>query len=304
MAVPVITIVPGFGFNFEECLWFLNRNYDDCMHKIIGKSLYKALSINEVPFLLRISQRKNNLEIEILEGLLTDETELFVRNYFVEWFDLDRNLQPFYALLNSDEKLSYMATEFNGLRMIGIPDLFEALCWSIIGQQINLTFAYKLKRRLVEKYGSYIERDNQVFHIFPSYETLADADPEILRSMQLSTKKTEYIIGIAKEFAAGKLSKEILLALPNLEARQKMLMSIKGIGIWTANYALMKSLKEQSSVPYGDAGLVQALLLLKIIEDKKDIAPIHDFFERLGGWESYMVFYLWRTLSKKIIAIE
>lgn len=43
--------------------------------------------------------------------------------------------------------------EFYGLRNIGIPDLFEAIVWGILGQQINLAYAYTLKRRLVETFG-------------------------------------------------------------------------------------------------------------------------------------------------------
>jgi DNA-3-methyladenine glycosylase II len=135
--------------------------------------------------------------------------------------------------------------------------------------------------------------------MFPSCGVIAEADPDDLRKMQFSTKKAEYIIGVAKSFVAGTLSEEILTALPDLTSRQKMLMSMKGIGIWTANYALMKCLKEQSGVPYGDSGLMQALLSHNIISDKKDVSSIHDFFRGLQGWESYMVFYLWRSLAKK-----
>ena len=51
--------------------------------------------------------------------------------------------------------------QYYGLRTLGIPDLFEALSWGIIGQQINLTYAYTLKRRLVEQFGSYVEWDGR-----------------------------------------------------------------------------------------------------------------------------------------------
>jgi DNA-3-methyladenine glycosylase II len=294
-----IKIPAGPDFSFGECLWYLNRNYDDCMHTILNDSLYKALKIDKKPYLIKIWQAQDQLEAQILIGEYHQEAVLFIRKYVTGWFDIDRNMAPFYSLLRKDSRLSYMADAFAGLRIVGIPDLFEALCWSIIGQQINLTFAYKLKRRLVEKYGTHLELNNDVFYIFPSCETLAEADPADLRNMQLSTKKAEYIIGVARAFVAGTLSEEILSALPDLSSRQKMLMSIKGIGIWTANYALMKSLKEQSGVPYGDSGLMQALLSHNIISDRKNMVSIHDFFSGLQGWESYMVFYLWRSLAKK-----
>jgi DNA-3-methyladenine glycosylase II len=298
----ILSIPLDTYFNFSECLWYLDRNYDDCMHKIIKNRLYKALLIHEMPYLICIVQKSNFLEIELLAGEYNPEADLVIRNHIAEWFDLGRNVEPFYKLLYNQPQLSYMAEEFKGLRIIGIPDLFEALCWSIIGQQINLSFAYRLKRRLVEKYGTHIEFNDEVFYIFPKYEVLAKADPEDLRTMQLSTRKADYLIGLARTFAAGKLSKEILLALPNLQARQKLLMSLKGIGIWTANYVLMKSLKEQSSIPYGDSGLIQALLSHHIITDKKDTLQIQNFFQAFEGWESYTVFYLWRSLAKKFSA--
>ena len=50
--------------------------------------------------------------------------------------------------------------------LLGITDLFEALSWGIIGQQINLTYAYTLKRRLVETFGSYVEWNGRKHWIF------------------------------------------------------------------------------------------------------------------------------------------
>jgi DNA-3-methyladenine glycosylase II len=49
-------------------------------------------------------------------------------SYIREWFDLDRNLTPFYTMAKADPLLKWPAQEFYGLRLIGVPDLFEALC--------------------------------------------------------------------------------------------------------------------------------------------------------------------------------
>ncbi|WP_229216656.1 DNA-3-methyladenine glycosylase [Dyadobacter sp. 3J3] len=269
------------------------------MHSLTVDKILKAVLIRDVFFVFSIAQNGQALQIKILFGPCDLETTAAIKDYVIDWLDIDRDLNPFYQLLNQRSEIAYMAEEFKGLRIIGIPDLFEALCWSVIGQQINLTFAYKLKRRLVEKYGCHTTFENQQFHIFPSFEILAEADPDDLKAMQFSSKKVEYIINISKLFKAGKLSKEILLSLPDYDARQKVLMSVKGIGIWTANYALMKSLKEPSSVPYGDSGLLQALLVHEIITDKKDSLQINNFFQEMRGWESYMAFYLWRSLAKR-----
>lgn len=59
----------------------------------------------------------------------------------------------------------------------------------------------------------------------------------------------------------------------------------------------MKAFKVNEAVPYGDAGIFNALLKWGIIDDRKETAKIDVFFERFKGWEHYMVFYLWRSLS-------
>ena len=69
--------------------------------------------------------------------------------YIWEWFDLGQNIEGFYQLASKDNILKELTKRYDGLRIVGIPDLFEALVWAIIGQQINLTFAYTLKKRFV-----------------------------------------------------------------------------------------------------------------------------------------------------------
>ncbi|GAA5521355.1 hypothetical protein LQ318_06375 [Aliifodinibius salicampi] len=181
--------------------------------------------------------------------------------------------------------------------MMGIPDLFEALCWCVIGQQINLTFAYRLKRRLVERYGTSITYKLQRHHFFPKPKILAQITIDELREMQFSRRKAEYIIGIVQQFAEEKLSKSFLANLPNKQQRLKSLIKIRGVGEWTANYVLMKSLKQMNCITYGDTGLQSAVFSLLNLKRKPTRKEIEDFFEPFTGWKSYLNIYLWRTLS-------
>lgn len=280
------------NFSFKECLWFLNRNFDDCLHNIGPDYVRKAILIDNEPVLFEI---RDGLSVKVLQG--EGSPDAFIN----EWFDLHTDISPFYEQLAAYKDLAYMSRDFAGLRLMGIPDLFEAICWCIIGQQINLTFAYKIKRRLVETYGRHTVYEGRKYYTFPAPEVLADADPVLLKSMQLSARKTEYLKGIAKVFKEGKMSKEMLLSLKDVTAQQQALTAIRGIGIWTANYTLMKTLRVPSAIPYGDAGLLNALMIHKIITDKKDLVSIERFFQHFNGWESYLVFYLWRSLAPQTL---
>ncbi|WP_419957930.1 DNA glycosylase [Psychrobacillus psychrotolerans] len=57
-----------------------------------------------------------------------------VHQYVREWLDLDNDLRPFYEMAKKDNLLYNAVDEFYGLRNIGIPDLFEAIVWGILGQ--------------------------------------------------------------------------------------------------------------------------------------------------------------------------
>jgi DNA-3-methyladenine glycosylase II len=293
----IITIKEPPLFSFKECIWFLDRNYDDCAHIVKQDTVWKALQLGEEQYLLKIYEKDNNINIEVLVGAVNTKSKKLIEGFITEWFDLNYDLAPFYNTLKKDKQLAYMYKDFYGLRLMGITDLFESLCWCIIGQQINLTFAYKLKRRLVERYGTKLDFEGSSFYIFPDFKILAQASTDELKEMQFSSAKASYLISTAQAFAEGKLSKNILKALPDVESRHNLLTSFRGIGTWTANYVLMKTIRDPNSIPHGDAGLLKSLLNHNIIEDKKDTKSIKLFFERYKNMESYIVIYLWRSLA-------
>ena len=281
------------NFSFQECLWFLDRNYDDCLHEVRPNAVRKAIFINNKPTLIEITESDNHLVINVLVG---NNSEKKIVEFVKDWFDYDRDMTIFYTLLNQDTDLKYMALEYNGLRLLAIPDMFEALCWSIIGQQINLTFAYKLKRRFTEAYGTKLTYESNDYYLFPKPEIVANIQVEDILPLQFSNRKAEYLIEIAKHFVSGSISKEILSAHTTPEAI-RLLVSVRGIGEWTANYALMKSLKRLECVTYGDVGLYNALHNLKGFDKRPTRETLNSFFKNFKDWEAYTVFYLWRSLA-------
>jgi DNA-3-methyladenine glycosylase II len=283
------------NFSFQECLWFLDRNYDDCLHEVDQDSVRKLLSVDGIPTLIEILEENNFLIINVLAG---KSSENQIIEFVKEWFDIDRDLTDFYQLLSQDSDLSYMNLDYNGLRLLGIPDLFEALCWSIIGQQINLTFAYKLKRKITETFGTKLTYESTDYYLFPSSAIVANLQVSDLLPMQFSTRKAEYLIEIAKQFVSENITKSKLEQMSTPEAI-KALVSIRGIGEWTANYALMKSLKRLECVTYGDVGLYNALFALKEFPKRPSREQLDKFFEKFKNWEAYTVFYLWRSLAVK-----
>lgn len=284
-------------FNYTECLRFLDRSSRECLHQIEDGIVYKLLIVEGEFTLLRISWGgSSTIFTEILTGNPTDDGIQMIKQFVNDLFDLDRNLNPFYEMAATDPILDQVVKNHYGLRLIGIPDLWEALCWSIIGQQINLAFAYTMKKRLVETYGNSIEFEGRRHWHFPSPDRIASVTPEALKSLQFSRQKAEYSIGIANEICSGNISLEQLVRAESIEAQRDLLTKIRGVGAWTADYVIMKCLRQPAAFPIADVGLHNAIKNRLGLSEKPSLGEIRKMAENWKGWEAYATFYLWRSL--------
>lgn len=283
------------GFNYSECLKFLKRSALECLFKVENEEIYFPLEIEKSIYLIQISLKGQRLWVEVLQGELTDFSKKEIKSYVLEWLDLKRDLTDFYKMAKKDSLLKSIVKKNKGLPLIGIPSFLEAISWAIIGQQINLTFAYSLKKRLVENYGKVVPFEGKEFYIFPKAEVIAQLTEEDLRPLQFSRSKIKYIIGVAQAIVDGKISKEQLSQLSYDEAKEK-LIELKGIGNWSADYVLMKSLRFQDAFPISDVGLHNAIKKQLGQKEKPTIEEIEKMAVNWKGWKSYVTFYFWHSL--------
>ena len=291
------------AFSFGQNIGYLARSANECLYRIEDSFVYKVLALGELTAVMQVGESLDGgLRLRLL-GLPEDtadceEEKLLAEAgaYVREWFDMERDLTPFYALAESDSLLREPVRQFRGLRLIGIPDLFEALCWGIIGQQNNLAFAYTLKRRLVEGFGQLVELDGHRHWLFPLPERIASLQVADLEPLRMTVKKCEYIVSVAEAVASGVLSKERLREAGSLKAAEKMLTAMRGIGPWTANYAIMRCLRLPDAFPIDDVGLHNAIKFQLGLDRKPTKVELLELSSGWSGWEAYATFYLWRLL--------
>jgi DNA-3-methyladenine glycosylase II len=282
-------------FSFSLCLDFLQRSPKELLHQLKNGSVVKALRIANDVVVFEVRSADHALSVSFLTVTPDEMTQQTVSNYVREWFDLNTDLKPFYKLAESDKLLKGLVKNFYGYRLVGQPDLFESLIWAVLGQQINLGFAYTLKQRFVQTFGERLALAGDEFFLFPSPETVALLTDAQLLPLQFSRQKSRYTIAIAEAFADGTLSKEKLARLPFQEAKSE-LIKIKGIGNWTANYALMKTFHHKEAFPLEDAGLHNAIKNLKKLDRKPTLEEVVKIFKKYKGWEAYATLYLWKSL--------
>ncbi|HEY3429616.1 MAG TPA: DNA-3-methyladenine glycosylase [Cyclobacteriaceae bacterium] len=282
-------------FDYEQNLQFLKRSPKEVLHRVEEDGVVKLLKVNDELVLFKVKSTSNGLAVDFLNDRSSPSVQQYVRNFIQEWFDLETDLTPFYKLAKKDELLKPLTKKHFGYRIIGQPDLFESLVWAVLGQQINLQFAYTLKQRFVETFGDKLSWKDQHYFLFPApsrVATLGDAD---LLPLQFSRQKSKYSVNIAEAFASGTISKEKLRGLPLQEAKE-ILMKVKGVGNWTANYALMKTFRYPDAFPLEDAGIHNAIKNLKNMKKKPTLEQVKRIFKNYKGWEAYATLYLWKSL--------
>ncbi|HUM45313.1 MAG TPA: DNA-3-methyladenine glycosylase [Chitinophagales bacterium] len=285
-------------FSFQQCLHFLNRSPHELLHTTHGQRVEKIILVNGKTILFSITADVyNNLIVTVLNHRITSAVQKTVSDYIEEWYDLKNDLKPFYKMALKDVLLRPLVKKYSGYRIVSMPDLFESLSWAIIGQQINLTFAYRLKQQFVAAFGTKFLWKGQTYYHFPLADVAAALEPAALLALQFSRQKAEYIVTVARAFASGLISKEKLSKFSFDEAKQS-LMELKGIGNWTANYALMKTFHYPNAFPLEDAGLHQAIRKHLNLGQKPTLQEVEKLFKKYKGWEAYATLYLWRSLSE------
>ncbi|MDR2174089.1 MAG: DNA-3-methyladenine glycosylase 2 family protein [Burkholderiales bacterium] len=172
-------------------------------------------------------------------------------------------------------------------------DAFTALARAIVGQQISVKAADAVWRRFVAA----VDPD-QTDVVFPVVAPTAVAQllPDTLRSAGLSQRKTEYMQDLACRFADGSLNPSSWKTLAD-EALIEALVTVKGIGRWTAEMFLMFHELRADVFPIADLGLQKAIRLHYAGEHALSLEEMQALAESWRPYRSVATWYLWRSLD-------
>lgn len=281
------------AYDFEKSYQYMKRQ-DDCLYEVLDGKIRKAEIIEGHEVLFELSYISDGVKVNPLVN--TGATEQAILQYVEEWLDLSYHLEDFYQVAADDARLASYLEQLYGFRMVGYVDISNAFLWAILGQQINMGFAYILKRRIIEYFDHHIVFDGIKYLMMPSAKEISSLSVETLHEMQISRRKAEYIISIMSYIEDGTLSKDNLLSHDSYDDVVKFLVSFRGIGPWSANTVLLRSLKYREAVPIGDAGLKNVFAKLDGIE-KPSIQYVKEAMKKYGEHGMYATVYLWEINS-------
>lgn len=213
---------------------------------------------------IRIGEAHGVIEVGRDNGVLsltlhgsTTESLFAVVQRTRSMFDLDAAIDDIGSALSADRRLRKWLRHNPGLRVPGAWDGFELAVRAILGQQVSVKAATTFAGRIAARYGQPVEvavsgAGKVPNRLFPLPEKLQRARFENLGVIR---SRAQTIRDLARAVVTGELSFDLA---QDARTFREALMSIRGIGDWTAEYVAMRALKDPDAFPASDLGLLRA----------------------------------------------
>lgn len=186
-------------------------------------------------------------------------------------------------LSKKDPVLCRIINSYKGERLVSRGQAFETLFRSIVGQQISVKAAQSVWNKVIDK-----------IKITP--EAVLKAKVSTLRECGLSERKVVYAKDLSSKFLSKSLDPKHWKELSDEDIIQ-LLISVKGIGRWTAEMFLIFHLLKPNVFPKADLGIQRAISI-----SYKKKYPLSDrqlelFRKKYHPWGTVASWYLWRSLD-------
>lgn len=281
----VYLLEPRGTYNFAHTMQRLLSMPRQVIGRVEPGPVYvRALELDGRLGLVRVQPAGGSLRVDLEGDLQPEPTLRLLRRAF----SLDLDLDQFHRhMAAADPVIAALAGRFLGARPIQAFDLWESLAWTIIGQQVNVSFAYMMKESLVRLCGRY----HGQYPAFPGHQRVADLRYEQLQSEKYSRRKAEYVIDLARTIASGEVDLEAIASLPFEEAVAE-LVKLRGVGRWTAEIVLMDA-GAPDALPALDIAVRNAVQRYYGLDHQPSEAEVRELGRAWSPWSTLTTFYLW-----------
>jgi DNA-3-methyladenine glycosylase II len=163
-------------------------------------------------------------------------------------------------------------------------DAFGTLIFQVVGQQLSVAATRTIVSRIEERFGGRLPKPSEVLA----------ADPQVLRSAGLSTRKGATLRALAERFADGRLSDDGLAGMTDDEV-EAALTEVPGIGPWSARGFLLVALDRPDVFLTGDIALRRAIQRLYGFDHIPTEDELIQLSDRWRPYRSLAVSYLFAS---------
>jgi AraC family transcriptional regulator, regulatory protein of adaptative response / DNA-3-methyladenine glycosylase II len=198
-------------------------------------------------------------------------------------FDVAADPDLIAVAFGSDALLASLVRSHPGLRIPGVWEPFECAVRAVVGQQVSVMAGRTFTARLVARLGKPLPNPSGgLTHLFPTPQAIATGN---LDGLGLTDGRVKALRSLARAIVSGELTFDT-----SADAVVARLLSIPGVGEWTAQYVALRSLCEPDAFPAAD-------LVLRRMAGSNGVplsgSALKCRADTWRPWRGYAVLHLW-----------
>ena len=190
-------------------------------------------------------------------------------------------------LTSADKTLGDVISQHKDYSITARGEAYETLLRAIVGQQISVKAAASVWNKIIG-----------LIKIIEPNKVLSTSK-EKLKLCGLSKQKTQYILNISEHFKINNIIDDTYWENRTYLSVYEELITIKGIGPWTAEMFGMFHLLEKDIFPLKDVGVIRAMNELYNNGKKLDIDKIIEISDTWRPYRSVACWFLWRSIDSE-----
>ncbi|MGK0419634.1 MAG: DNA-3-methyladenine glycosylase II [Candidatus Pseudothioglobus sp.] len=190
-------------------------------------------------------------------------------------------------LTSADKTLGDVISQHKDYSITARGEAYETLLRAIVGQQISVKAAASVWNKIIG-----------LIKIIEPNKVLSTSK-EKLKLCGLSKQKTQYILNISEHFKINNIIDDTYWENRTYLSVYEELITIKGIGPWTAEMFGMFYLLEKDIFPLKDVGILRAMYQLYNNGERIDIDKIVKISDTWKPYRSVACWFLWRSIDSE-----
>ncbi len=190
-------------------------------------------------------------------------------------------------LTSADKTLGDVISQHKDYSITSRGEAYETLLRAIVGQQISVKAAASVWNKIIG-----------LIKIIEPNKVLSTSK-EKLKLCGLSKQKTQYILNISEHFKINNIIDDTYWENRTYLSVYEELITIKGIGPWTAEMFGMFYLLEKDIFPLKDVGILRAMYQLYNNGERIDIDKIVKISDTWKPYRSVACWFLWRSIDSE-----
>lgn len=288
-----VRLPPDFRVN--DILSFHRRDPLMVSERVDANTLQKGLTWQGDASCLTIRFHSGQADVELsVDGAAPADGAELLQVMVQRMLGLTQRIEVFENAYRHHPQLGRLISRYPGLRVPLTATPFEALTWAITGQQISLSAAMTIRRRLIQAAGL---QHSGGLACYPDAGRITHMSEAELREAGFSRTKARTMIELSHSVKENLLPlDEWAVTLPVEEMREKLLQ-IRGIGPWTINYALLRGFGWLDGSLHGDVAVRRGLQTLRNDAVKVTANDAERWLAEFSPWRALVAAHLWAMKS-------